>query len=359
MNSPVSSEYLSTFLNPEHSVLSDPEKNIIETLSTRVIMHSRLQEARALMQCVATENQSLSEPRHAILIGEAGCGKSTLLDMIVDELPPKEEAFTLGIRTQQTILVLSLPSTITPRSMAIQMLRALGDQTTLNGTCQELTERLVHYIRQCNVQLVFLDEFQHLLALGRGTANGANKRLVEARNWIKSIINATHVTFVLMGMPETLTLIESEPQLERRFTHLYTLEPFNVPSKADLQMVQFADALMSATVTDLGFRSAEWFSSRPDDAMRLYVATSGVPSTIKDLIIRAALIAHRQGDGDISMVHFAQAFSRAKQARLEMEAARLRRDKRRNLVSALEGRVLNPFAAKSDEIRPLVLMLAA
>lgn len=360
MSKPVSADYPSTFLNPERPVLSAEEHHFIEAMSAGIIMHTRLQAARELIQRAAAENGALSEPRHVLVLGESGCGKSTLLDMFTEELPPKEEVFKLGMRAQQTALIFSLSSTITPRSMAIQILRALGDHSALNGTCQELTERLLLYIRQCNVQLIFMDEFQHLLALGRGSASGANKRLIEARNWIKTVINATHVTFVLLGMPDALALIDSEQQLERRFTHLFALNPFDPPSADRQEMVHFADTLLKRAVSSLPtVHSAEWFSHRPDDASRLYLASGGMPSVLKDLVIRAALIAYRAHASEITMTHFASAFVEVRQARLEMEAARIRREKRQTLASAMKGRVLNPFTARWDEVRPLILQVAA
>jgi len=360
MNQPNNEAHLDTFLNPKHPRLSLEEKQLIDMLSSNIIMHIGLQKARDIIQEVVAENSHLSEPRHVILIGDSGCGKSTLLDLIRAEHPAKEDCFQLGIRMQQTVLTLSLPSTITPRSMAIAMLRSLGDQSALNGTCQELTERLIHYIRQCNVQVIFLDEFQHLLALGRGNAQGANQRLLTARNWIKSVIVATHVTFVLMGMPDTLALIDQEPQMERRFTHLLHLSPFEPPSPSNIQLAQFADGLLDTAVQELGlFGGAEKFLPSLDDSLRFYAATQGVPSTIKDLVIRAALCAYRRQSRAISMSDFASAFAQLKQARSEVDAARIRLNKRITFAKAIEGRVVNPFSVSADELRPIIYQMAA
>lgn len=360
MNTPTQAKYLNTFINPENPVLAPEERLLIETLSANIVMHPSLRKARDVIQRAVAENQSLSEPRHVILIGDSGCGKTTLLDMIEENHSPKEECFQLGIRSQQSVLIQSLPSSITPRSMAIEMLRGLGDQSLLNGTCQELTERLIHYIKQCNVQVIFLDEFQHLLALGRGSERGANQRLLAARNWIKSVINKTHVTFVLMGMPDTLALVDQEPQMERRFTHLLHFSPFQLPNQEESQLVDFADELLDVAVEEFDiFTDAEKFESNPDDANRLFAATGGVPSAIKDLVIRASLCAFRRRSKTITMDDFAKAFSELRQARLEVEAARLRREKVVNLVKAVEGRVLNPFTAKADVLRPIMVQMAA
>lgn len=360
MNQHSEANRLNTYLNPMNPLLTPEEQKLIENLSTNIIMHSSLQSAHdAICQAVA-ENAVLSEPRHVILIGDSGCGKTTLLDIIKAEHPPKEECFQLGVCLQQTVLMLSLPSTITARSMAIEMLRALGDTSSLHGTCQELTERLIRYIKQCNVKVIFLDEFQHLLALGRGSGQGANQRLLTARNWIKSVIVATHVTFVLMGMPDTLVLIDQEPQLERRFTHLLSLNAFDKPSTSEVGMVEFADEMIGSAVLQLGlFKSADRFAKDEDHALRLYVATQGVPSSIKDLIIRAALAAYRRRSTAITMGDFASAFVELRQARLEVKAAQLKQKKRLSFAKAVEGHVVNPFCAKADDLQPIIFQMAA
>lgn len=360
MNAKSEAENLNAFIDPTRSLLTPEEKTIIEKLSEKIVMHGALEKVRDDIRTAIAENEAQSEPRHIILTGDSGCGKSTLLDLIRDAHPPKEECFQLGVRLQQTILILSLPSTITPRSMAMAMLRALGDKSSLHGTCHELTERLIRYIQQCNVKVIFLDEFQHLLALGRGSEHGANQRLLAARNWIKSVIVATHVTFVLMGMPETSALIDDEPQLERRFTQVLNLRPFELPSESETALVNFVDDLIANAVLELNlFTDAELFESNPDNATRLYAATQGVPSTIKDFVIRAALIAHRRESKRIEMDDFARAFTELRQARLEIKAAQLKQEKRLSLAKAVDGRVVNPFCAKADELRPIILQMAA
>lgn len=360
MSNSTNAQYLNTFLTPQHPLLVPEEVNLIETMSSCVILHASLQKAQKVIRQAIAENAYFSEPRHVIILGDSGCGKTTLLDLIEQGQPPKAVGYQLGISLQQSAVILSLGSTITPRSLAIQMLRALGDQSLLNGTCQELTERLIRYIRQCNVKVIFIDEFQHLLELGRGTEQGANQRLLAARNWIKSVINKTHATFVLMGMPDTLYLVDQEDQMERRFTHLLQLTPFDQPSSSDTQMVEFADQLLDTAVNVLGlFTGAEKFAPKPDDALRLYAATQGVPGTIKDLVIRAGLCAYRRQSKTITMQDFTDAFVESRQARLEAEAARIRREKRINFAKAIEGRVLNPFTVEIDVIRPIVMQMAA
>lgn len=352
--------HIHNFLDPEHPVLTATEIEIIHHLSGHIVVNRHLQHGIDLMQRIVAENAALSEPRHGMMIGEAGCGKTTLVDILKTHLPERDEEFRLGIRADIPALTLSLPARITPRTMARQMLRALGDKTALHGTCAELTERLCRLIKDCNVRLIVVDEFQHLLSLGRQNRNGATARMIESRNWIKTVINETHVSVIIMGMPETLSLVDGEDQLERRFPHLHVLEPFDVPTKTNTEMVDFVDELLHEACSAIPqFTGAEFLCERPADASRLFAATAGVPSRLKDLLIRAALCAHRRHSSVITMVDFTLGFEQSHRSRLIVAAGEKRRANRKSLLKALDGRVINPFAAGTDEINQLIMKMAA
>lgn len=343
-----------------NSSLDDNELHLKNTVSDCVIQHAALAYAKQYICDVIKENSVASEARHVMLVGDSGCGKTTLLDIIKSENRATEKGFGLGIGSNQPVLALSLPSTVTSRSMAMSILRAMGDTSHRTGNCQELTEVVIHYIKQSDVKVIFLDEFQHLLALGRAGIHGANQHLLAARNWIKSIINATNVTFVLMGTPDSVALINSERQLERRFPHFLELRPFAMPSNQDTSFAEFADNLLKLVVEETDFFiRAESFCENLDDAVRLYVATQGVPSGIKDFVDHASRIAYRRKSGVITMSDFAGAFTVLKMPRLKFAAARARLEECRSLTDAMEGRSLNVFTMAQGELFPIALQMAA
>lgn len=343
------------------NTLTSAEKEIAGFISSDVIMNNQIQGGLGMIDRMLAENGALAELRHAMLIGGGGCGKTTLLRILRARYPlqPPDNEFQLGHYRYCPMLTLSLPSRITPKGMAIQALRALGDHTNLHGTCNELTDRLCGYIQDCGTQIVCIDETQHLLALGQNPEERASSRLREARNWIKSLINGTTASFIVMGVPETYALIEGDEQLGRRFTHLYTLDPFNSPSTNNTDLVDFVDTLLINLAARQFFSDAELLSDRPADAMRVFAATGGVPSRLKDLVIAAALLAHRDQSSTISMKHFTSGFETLHRSRIQMRLSMKNSRRGSQLLRALDEKNLNPFAANEDVIRHLIMQWAA
>lgn len=343
---------LTTLTSPEKPPLSDGELAINECLGKLVLRHPQLMAAYSKIQKVMAANVALSEPSHLIIAGDSGCGKTTLCDLIADEYGTCDNEFQLGIQRNITALMASVPSPVTPRSMAVNMLRALGEQGRIHGNCQEISNRLIFQFKQSDVRALFLDEQQHFFSLGLGGSRGPSTRLREAMDWVKSIINRTNLTFVMMGMPPLLDLIDSDPQLSRRFSQVFYLKPFDCPTADESDVAAFTDDLLMSAVCDLPyFDNFEEFSKNLQNAKALYVATGGTPSRIKKLVIGAACLAHNHEHRTITMKHFTHAYEAAEKVRAEIREAQARQRRlarARNKV--VEGKILNPFSAASNDL---------
>ena len=333
---------------------------IKQYLGDTIIRHPLLDTGYELIQKTINDNRYLSENKHVIIIGEAGCGKSSLIDLYQAEHLSETRTFELGCQLESQAIFTSVPSPVTPKSMSAELLKAIGDRTGLSQTSYQLTERLVYQINHSNIEVVFLDEFQHLLSLGtKSRTQSISTRLRESMDWLKSLTNKTDVTYVLMGMPELLYLIQADPQMARRFTNTHYLGPFCEPSSTDNNLSVFADELLlKASELQLQvhnstyFREIDYFQDYNNDAIRLYAATQGSPSNIKQLIINAACTAYLAGSREINMSYFTQALDL--QERATQEAKRTA-DKRRIIQlkksSGLTEEYINPFTENIDAVR--------
>ncbi len=349
-------------------VKAEDTATIINHLDSCVIRHPNLEAAYKLVQRTIKGNQNQIENKHTIIIGESGCGKSTLMDIYHANHCPQIKDFELGSRLDQPAIFASVPSPVSPRTMSAELVKSTGDFTGLTQTAYRLTERFKQTVNHSNIEVVFLDEFQHLISLGvKNRTQSKTGRLRESLDWLKSLTNKTDTTFVLTGMPELLYLIHSDPQMARRFPITHFLSPFNPPSSTDTGLANFADEiLLKASEIELQihdstyFSEIDYFDENSDDALRLYAATQGSPSKVKQLIIDAARIAYEENKREIRMTHFAKALEQQEQASVEAKKAAEQRLKLRSKHSQItQGDFTNAFIMKLDQIRLLIDDLAA
>ncbi|ROH91767.1 hypothetical protein ED208_05110 [Stagnimonas aquatica] len=337
--------YDTTTLSPDCAAANDLPPNealLLERLSSAVINHPEMAHASRLVDSVIAMNRHYSEPRHLLVIGDSGCGKSTLCDLIENRYGTFDQEFRLGVQRNVGALMTSVPSPVTPRSMAIQMLRSMGITRRLNQPTQALTEELIEQFRQCDVRVVVLDEFQHLLSVGEGGEKQAPKQLRQVQDWIKTLIVKSGVSFILLGLPSSTALLLAEDQMSRRFNQIFRLRAFPMPAaKKPSTIGAFVGDLLFCAVNELSFfDDAVSFEDQSYNALRIHLATGGVPGPIKDLVINAARHALVRGDRIITLAHFASAYESVSRSLETQNEVR-----RENGEPGLPTSVINPFTA--------------
>ncbi|WP_081408425.1 TniB family NTP-binding protein [Acinetobacter sp. SFB] len=182
-----------------------------------------------------------------------------------------------------------LPGTV--KSLAITMLRELGDPTYENGygTTEYLTSRLIYLLAQCETKLIFLDEFHHLFER-KPTSTRMNRT---TGNWLKTLVNRTGISFCLVGLPEFVPLLQVDSQIARRFPFIYQLNPLTVdPSNNSRSIFLFlsevARILNKQNITFLPALDSQLIG------MQIQLATKGFHSYVMSLIRES--IAHALND---------------------------------------------------------------
>lgn len=158
-----------------------------------------------------------------LVIGPSGAGKSTLIEYYESLYSRVHESG----RTRIPVLRVSVPSSPSSKSLAEAILVALKDPKSHRGTASEKTERIEKWLEVCGVELILLDEFQHLFY----TASVIAYR--DVTDWLKRLISNTNVGIVACGLPEAAMVVESNEQLARRFSARLELSAFALGDEDD------------------------------------------------------------------------------------------------------------------------------
>jgi hypothetical protein len=269
------------------------------------------------------------EPECLFLKGETGTGKTTLFKSYALNYPRKDT--TEG--SIVPLLSITIPSPATVKSVVSKLLWELGDPAYYQGTISSQTIRLIGLMKDCRVQLVFLDEFQHFI--DRDSA----KVLKTVSDWLKDLILDTHVPMVLIGLPEAETVFQFNPQLSRRFANRHHLSPFSWSHDSGTEFRTF----LHAVELQLPLMDKSHLASEPM-AVRFYYACDGVVGYLMKLIRYSTRLALQQGLEKLDFPLLAQAFEKYVQA-----------DKPNKQNPFINGRCLEASISTTDLGTPVAL----
>lgn len=215
-----------------------------------------------------------------LITGDRGAGKSTFCERYVREFPRRVTEDGTAI---VPVLCASVPVPATPKSLATELLKVLGDPAAEKGTLISQTNRLRWALKMRMVELIMLDEFQHF------QDRDSSKVLKTISDWLKLLMDHTRIPMVLLGMPYSTSILDApgNEQLQRRFATRLTLAPFGYKDPTEQKefrrfLKEIDDALPLTRPSDL---------AAPEIAFRIYMATDGVMGHLMKLIRYATVVA--------------------------------------------------------------------
>lgn len=229
-----------------------------------------------------------------LVLGASGCGKSTLCKMILSENPRYDEPE----RTVVPVLYIRVPALASVYTVVETLLIALGDPAPYAGNATAKTQRLITLIKGCGVQLIILDEMQHI------RDRGQSPTIYGAGDWIKSLADDLEVPFVFAGLPRTTALRETNGQLRRRFSATLPLDRMGFGS--DRQIADFA-----STVASLVKTMPVQLALNLDDMdliQRLHYASDGRIGYLVSLLLRSLTIAYATDQHVVDVGTLGEAF---------------------------------------------------
>ncbi|MBP6530502.1 MAG: TniB family NTP-binding protein [Burkholderiales bacterium] len=273
----------------------------LRKFSKYVVSHLIYSRAVATIELAIEATQSSGQPHSAMLTGESGTGKTTVCEYLVHKRPiRRDQVDASGIRTVVPAFYCCVSAQVTIKGLATVMLMKLGC-SELTGSQVILTSRLCALIETCQTEVIFLDEFHHLLR------SDASKVLGGVRDWVKDLINETGVTVVLVGLPKCEAIIDEDPETKRRFPHRASLSHFPFSTEPSSQYIKVLKALSSAMVAHAGLAVTPVLTDA-DKAAAFYVATGGNMNSIRLLLFQVSNAAFKVPGRRVVWEDFAVAF---------------------------------------------------
>lgn len=264
----------------------DDAAKLAATLDGFVIPHPSFQLAdEGITRCII-QSRYTREPECCAVIGPPGFGKTLLCDLQLSRMPRTRivegdyeiacvPAFFTSIDSPTDVSAL-------PRSI----LRVLGHEDPGTYDLLTLTNMIKENLATQRTVIMFIDEFHALLNRGRKAVH-INKRVC---HWVKGLTNKSPTTICLAGTEEVAAIINSDPELARRFPNVFrlrALSPGTRKKPGDLQWY----------LTELAKNALEKckIEAFPDFynyalALTIYAATSGNPSYIGKLFKQSIII---------------------------------------------------------------------
>lgn len=226
--------------------------------------------------------------------GPPGIGKTTLRSRLKTEHPVVKSGRKVRLLGHQVIeadhvplLQLRMPPQPTVKSLAREMLQALGDELWWRGDEFMVGERVDRYLEGCGTSTILIDDAQR--AIDR-TGVVVSEKLLD---WLKERHERLGTSLVLLGLGRLRYLFEADAQIERRWDAELRLEPYTWLTLEGAQdrdgQANFHGVL--GAFSELSPLPFAFDVDDPDIAFRFFYASRGVTGYVKKLLLMAMRIA--------------------------------------------------------------------
>lgn len=274
--------------------MSDYEENQVQfSLRHHFILSPQAERALTRLIEVHGDTRRTGTSKGLVIQGPSGVGKSTLIKEYVRELESAKR--NEGVR--RSVLIVEIPSSPTKKNLATAMLTAMKDPyaDSRSHSAETKFARIILLLSNLGVEVVVLDEAQHLVDYKRNAA-------YEAADWIKSMMNETSITFVLVGLKRTEGLLWANEQLRRRFSATVDYNRFTLKESCWTQFAMLLQGIRELLpVASISFSDKEMIR-------RFYLASFGLIDYLIKILDRSVwLVQHRDAEG-IDLTVLCEAF---------------------------------------------------
>lgn len=266
----------------------------IGLLKNTVIRYPQFEEAFQQIERILKLKRSTAIAQNLLCLGTSGTGKSTLKREIEKKYPSSK----FGDEPQIPILIVDTPAIPTVKNLAEAVLLTLGDPLADKGSVTHKAKRILHFIKECHVELMIFDELQHFIDQGKKNTP------YQVSDWLKDLVDQANIPTVLMGLERSEQILKVNEQLRRRFNQRINLKPFNIKDSNDFKV--FAGVVLK--LQELLDYPMEFDIRNSQSLERIHYATNGVIDYIVKIMLGAYEKALISGEIAITQKSFYNAF---------------------------------------------------
>jgi len=266
----------------------------IFSLRNQFVETSQSEHTRARIVEVHADTLRSRTSKGLLILGPSGAGKTTLIADCINTMFKERDVPGQKL----TALHVDMPNSPSKKSLASALLEKLNDPFAMarSHSAEAKFLRVVILLKNLGVEILIIDEAQHVIDSGRSSA-------YEAADWIKDLMNRLQITVLLIGLKRTEGLLRANEQLRRRFSASVVYDRYSIDS-AD-RYSQFG-ALVHAIHGILPVATIEFGD---DEVMlRLYHATYGLMDYVMKILDRAVWLVQSKGLEGIDLSVLASAF---------------------------------------------------
>lgn len=236
-----------------------------------------------------------------MLLGDPGMGKSVIVEKYVRDYFGAPKCNESDVLSKYPVIKLSVPSKPTVNSLLSKVLVAANHMKP-TGSQAELEVRLKTLVKEQGVQMIILDEFQHLL---RKQAQISTRNVV---NCIKVLMDDHGLAILLCGITDGFDLIAEHEELYQRFTYeQIRLVPFDVSTKDEHSAFRAYIKVCCMILEDSGVKCIDLTTKTM--LQRLLLATAGKLRLINRLFVK--VLETSDLSKGINNADFQEAYGRA------------------------------------------------
>lgn len=229
-----------------------------------------------------------------LITGPAGAGKTVLVSSYASRF---QRESTLG-STKIPVLVVTVPSSPTAKSLGEAILIALGYPKAYRGSGPQKTVLIHELFERCGVELLILDEFHHLFYAPTIT------HFRDVTDWLKNLISLTNIAVVACGLPEAQSVVDANEQLARRFSARFALSPFDGATTEDFTEFRGILKLLQEHLP-VPFETPIYEANM---ARRMLIASHGLMDYVRKILEGAISVAANLGLKEVDLDVLAAGF---------------------------------------------------